>query len=353
MIHLKNKTKLIVAMVLTIIGVYFGFQYILPLFAPFVIAYFIAWILMPSVNFLNKKLKFPRVISAILSLGVLGSLVIWIFCYLGNIFIKQLMILLQNMPIYLSILSGKIDSLCNSCDNFFGTKLGTIRGMFDDHFETMIIIVRNDIMPSITTKSLNIVIGMIGMIGIILITLVSSLLLIKDDAAYKKSFRSSVLYQDIHLITGKLSETGVAYLRTQVILMAIVSVICTVGLLIIKNKYAMIIGLGIGLFDAFPMLGSGAILIPWSIISLFNQDVFSAAILMTIYFIIMFIRQFLEPKLLGNRIGIKPVFTLMSMYVGFKLFGLFGFILGPLGLVIIITIVKETEIRLAYRGETN
>lgn len=353
MIRLNNKTKLIIAMVLTIIGVYFGFQYILPLFAPFIIAYFIAWILMPVVKFLTEKLKFPRVVSAILSLGVFGSLLVWALCYLGNIFIKQLMILLQNMPIYLSILSGKIDSLCNSFDNFFGTKLGTVRGMFDDHFETMIVVVRNDIMPSITTKSLNIVISIIGMIGIILITLVSSLLLMKDEAAYKKSFRSSVLYQDIHLITGKLSETGVAYLRTQVILMAIISIICTAGLLIIKNKYAMLIGLGVGLFDAFPMLGSGAILIPWSIISLFDQDVFSAAILMTIYFIIMFVRQFVEPKLLGNRIGIKPVFTLMSMYVGFKLFGIFGFILGPLGLVIIITIVKETEIRLAYREETN
>jgi len=220
--------------------------------------------------------------------------------------------------------------------------------VFDDHFESMIVIVRNDIIPSITSRSINIAISLIGMIGIILITLVSALLLMKDEASYKKSFKSSVLYQDIHLITSKLSETGIAYLRTQVILMAIISVICTAGLLIVKNKYAMLIGLGIGLLDAFPMLGSGIILIPWSIISLLNQN-----ILMTIYFICMFVRQFVEPKLLGNRIGIKPVFTLMAMYVGFKLFGILGFILGPLGLVIIVTIVKEIEIRLSYREEIN
>lgn len=353
MIRINNKTKLIITIFLTIIGVYFGFHYILPLFAPFVISFLIAKILMPIVRFLNEKLKFPKTISAILSLGFFGSLLIWALCCLGNIFIKQLMILLQNIPIYLSILSGKIDSLCNTCDNLFGIKMGTVRGAFDDHFETMIVIVRNDIIPSITARSLNIAINMIGIISIILIILVSALLLMKDEADYKKSFKSNVLYQDIHLITSKLSETGMAYIKTQVTLMAIISVICTVGLLIIKNKYAMIIGISIALFDAFPMLGSGAILIPWSIISLFNQDIYSAAILMTIYFSIMLLRQFLEPKLLGNRIGIKPVFTLMSIYIGYKLFGLMGFILGPLGLVIIITIVKEMEIRLAYREEVN
>lgn len=353
MVHINNKTKLIIAMIFTIFGVYFGFHYILPLFVPFVFAYFIAWILMPIVRFLNEKLKFPRTISAIFSLVFLGGLVVFGLCYLGNIFMKQLIILLQNLPIYLSILSGKIDSLCSACDNFFGTKIGTVRGVFDDHFETMIVIVRNDIIPSITSRSINIAISLIGMIGIILITLVSALLLMKDEASYKKSFKSSVLYQDIHLITSKLSETGIAYLRTQVILMAIISVICTAGLLIVKNKYAMLIGLGIGLLDAFPMLGSGIILIPWSIISLLNQNIFAAAVLMTIYFICMFVRQFVEPKLLGNRIGIKPVFTLMAMYVGFKLFGILGFILGPLGLVIIVTIVKEIEIRLSYREEIN
>jgi len=263
------------------------------------------------------------------------------------------MILLQNIPIYLSILSGKIDSLCNICDDFFGTKMGTIRGVFDQHFETMIGSIRNNIMPAITSRSLNIAIGILGIMGIVFITIVSALLLMKDEAIYKKSFQSNVLYQDIHLVTSKLSETGVAYLRTQAILMMIISAICTGGLLLLKNKYAMLIGLGIGILDALPMLGSGAVLVPWSILSLFHGEVFTAAILMTVYFICLLVRQFIEPKLLGNRIGIKPVYTLMAMYVGFRLFGVLGFILGPLGLVIIITIVKETEIRLSYRREMN
>jgi len=331
------------------IGVYFGFEYILPLFTPFILAYFIAWLLLPIVRFLNHKLRIPKVIGGIISLGLLGTIVVWIVNYLGNILIKQVAILLQNMPIYLSILASRVDSFCCGCDKFFGIELGSARGIVDSNMESMLYTVKKDIMPAITSQSFNIIVGIVGVVGIILIIIVSTILFIKDDVENRKSFQNTVFYSDIHLVTSKLSETGMAYLRTQAIMMVFITILCTVGLLLIKNKYALLIGIGIGIFDAFPILGSGLILVPWTIISLLNQDLFSAAVLLTLYLGCQLIRQFLEPKLLGNRIGIKPIFTLMSMYVGFRIFGFSGFLLGPLGLVIITTIVKESEVRLALR----
>ena len=73
---------------------------------------------------------------------------------------------------------------------------------------------------------------------------------------------------------------------------------------------------------------------------LLNGDIFGAAVLLTTYLVCQIIREVIEPKLIGNRIGIKPLYTLMAMYIGLKLFGIAGFILGPVGLVIIITIIK-------------
>ncbi|NLP15413.1 MAG: AI-2E family transporter, partial [Clostridiales bacterium] len=61
----------------------------------------------------------------------------------------------------------------------------------------------------------------------------------------------------------------------------------------------------------------------------------------TVYLLCQIIREIVEPKLIGNRIGIRPLYTLMSMYVGLKLFGIAGFILGPVGLIIIIAIIKS------------
>ncbi|MGB8455468.1 MAG: AI-2E family transporter [Anaerocolumna sp.] len=341
MININNKTKLLYAIITAIIGVYIGFEYILPLFIPFVLAYFIAWILLPVVRFLNRKIHMPKLIGGVLSLSLLGSAVVWAFYHLCGIFLQQLTILLRNMPIYLSILGGHVDRFCDGCDAFFGIQLGTMRSYFYSSMDGMLSIVKTKIMPVITSQSLNIMIGLIGIAGILLIILVSILLLIKDEEQYGNSFKSSVFYPDIHLVTSKLSEMGIAYLRTQAIMMIFITILCSLGLLLINNKYALIIGIGIGVFDAFPILGSGLILVPWGISALFNHNLYSAAVLLTLYLGCQIIRQFLEPKLLGNRIGIKPIYTLMSMYIGVKIFGIPGFLLGPLGLVIITTIVKE------------
>lgn len=346
MININNKTKLLYVIAAAIIGVYIGFEYILPLFIPFVLAYFIAWILLPAVRFLQRKIHMPKLFGGVITLGLLGSAVIWGLYHLCGIFLQQLTVLLRNMPIYLSILGAHVDRFCDGCDAFFGIQLGTMRGYFYSSMDGLLSVVKTKIMPVITSQSLNIMIGLVGIIGIILIILVSILLLIKDDEQYSNSFKNSVFYPDIHLVTSKLSQMGIAYLRTQAIMMTFIAVLCSAGLLLIGNKYALIIGIGIGIFDAFPILGSGLILVPWAIVELFNRNLYSAAVLLTLYLGCQLIRQFLEPRLLGNRIGIKPVYTLMAMYIGVKVFGIPGFLLGPLGLVIITTIVKEYKQRL-------
>lgn len=350
MITINNKTKLLFVLITAILGVYLGFQYILPLLIPFILAYFFAWCLLPIVRFLNYRFHLPRIVGGILSIGLLGIAIGWLICYLGNIFMHQLVILFQNMPIYLSIISGRIESFCNGCDKFFGCQVGSVREFMNSSMENMLFMVKTDIIPSLTSHSLNIAIGIIGIIGMIIIIIVSILLLIKDEDDYNKSFKSFAFYPEIHLVTKKISETGIAYLRAQGIMMIFISILCSVGLLLLKNKYALLIGVGIGIFDAFPVLGSGLILVPWSLISLMNKDLYSAAVLMSLYLGCQIVRQCLEPRLLGNRIGIKPVFTLMSMYVGIRLFGFPGFLLGPLGLVIITTITKESEKRLSLKS---
>ncbi len=345
MIKFDNKTKFLLVIAITIIGVYFGFQYVLPLFIPFILAVMVAWILLPVVRFLNQRLKIPRLIGGIFAMGLLGTAVVWGLTSLCNILMKQIVIFLRNLPIYLSILSGHLDSFCKGCDEFLGIQFGSARQMLDGNIEVMLDTVKNKLIPGITMHGFDIAFNIIGVVGVALIVIVSAILLMKDETEYEKGFRENVFYSDIHLVTSKLSETGIAYLRAQAIMMIFIGVLCTAALLLIKNKYALLIGIGIGIFDAFPVLGSGLILIPWSIISLFNRDLYSAAVLMTLYLACQVVRQCLEPKLLGNRIGIKPVYTLMSMYVGIRLFGFAGFLLGPLGLVIITTIVKETQAR--------
>ena len=177
--------------------------------------------------------------------------------------------------------------------------------------------------------------------GIFLIILISAVLIIKEAPELQKKYKNSDLYNDLNSVTVKLADAGVAYLRAQLLIMILVAVCCVTGLVVIRNEYALLLGIFIAILDALPIIGSGMILIPWSIIMLINGNIFAAAILITVYLLCQIIREIVEPKLIGNRIGIRPLYTLMSMYVGLKLFGIAGFILGPVGLIIIIAIIKS------------
>jgi len=169
---------------------------------------------------------------------------------------------------------------------------------------------------------------------------VAAILIVKDLPGFHERYEKNDIYKDFHEVASKLSEAGIAYLRSQLIIMAIVAVICVLGLTLMKNEYALLVGVGIAVMDALPVLGSGIVFIPWAIIMLISGKIYAAAFLITTYLICQIIREVLEPKLIGNRIGIKPIFTLISMYIGIKLFSIAGFFLGPVGLVIIVTIYK-------------
>lgn len=327
-------------LVLITLGVYLSFRFLLGLVLPFMIAYFLAWIIRPVTEALFRRFKIPRILGGTASLLLLFAVFGTSICLLINILIKQAIAFIRNLPVYINLVANKLDRICHGCDELLGLDGGTMRGMVDDNLIQTVNKVKTNLMPKITEHTISFTIGMVGFIGIILIIFVSAVLIVKDLPDFHEKYGHSNLYKDVHRITEKLSEAGIAYLRSQLIIMFIVAVICVLGLTLIGNSYALLLGLGIAILDALPVIGSGMVFIPWSIILLMNGNIYAAAILITVFLLCQIIREVLEPKLIGNRIGIRPLFTLISMYIGVKLFSLVGFFLGPIGLVIIITIYK-------------
>ena len=99
-------------------------------------------------------------------------------------------------------------------------------------------------------------------------------------------------------------------------------------------------GIGIGVLDALPIFGTGTVLIPWGIACLFLGRWGRALALFGLYLICYFIREYLETRLMSNQVGLSPLETLAAVYVGLQLFGFLGFILGPLGLLLIEDLVE-------------
>lgn len=144
-----------------------------------------------------------------------------------------------------------------------------------------------------------------------------------------------------------LTETGKkirrvlsAWLTAQCKLTCVSFVILFLGLVILSIPYALLWASVICLVDAFPVLGSGTILLPWSLACLLQQDTPRAIGLASIYAAVTLTRSMLEPKFLGRHLGLDPLVTLMALYTGFRLWGIGGMILAPVLTVIVIQITS-------------
>ena len=134
--------------------------------------------------------------------------------------------------------------------------------------------------------------------------------------------------------TRKITSSLGGYLKAELILIIISFFILLIGLNIFY-----VIGMNI----EYPILMAiGTVMVPWSIILFINKDISLGLSILGLYIFILVSKQFLEPKIVSNKIGVHPIFTLISMYTGFKIIGLFGLLLGPIVLIILKNVFSET-----------
>lgn len=333
--------------ILFLIGItltlYISFRYLLPVFLPILVAWLLASLLHRPVRWLKTKFRIPMTFSAavgiLLLLGAIGTGGF----FLVRTLLNQLIGLIRQFPLYQTALTERYENFCTGCDRFLRLDGGASQLFLDAQLEQVVNHIQTTVLPSITEQTLRLALGTAEAFALIVIILVVAILLVKNLDEYRERFRASGFAPLLLPIIDRLRCSAVAYLRTQGILMLITATLCTLGLVLIRNPYALLLGLVIALLDALPVLGSGMILLPWSIVLFLRNDYISGAILLTVFVLCVILREFLEPKLLGKGIGIRPLYTLISMYLGIRIFGVAGFILGPIGLVIIKPLNETVE----------
>ena len=120
------------------------------------------------------------------------------------------------------------------------------------------------------------------------------------------------------------------WLLAQMKLAGITAGILAVGFLLLRIRYGVLWALAVALVDAFPILGTGTVLIPWGIISLLQGDPGRGVGLLGVYATVTLTRSVLEPKLIGHHLGLDPLSTLFALYAGYKVWGLAGMLLAPM-----------------------
>ncbi|MCL2030292.1 MAG: sporulation integral membrane protein YtvI [Oscillospiraceae bacterium] len=136
-------------------------------------------------------------------------------------------------------------------------------------------------------------------------------------------------------IKNHLTLTAGKWLKAQVILIFFTFLLLFTGLLAIRAEYALLIAGVTALLDALPVIGIGLVLLPWAVYSFLSGQAVRGAALLTLYAVVSLVRGLTEPKLVGRQIGLPPLLTLMSMYAGFRLWGVPGMILTPFGAMLV------------------
>ena len=195
-------------------------------------------------------------------------------------------------------------------------------------------------MPALMANSVTVIRWGVGITVVFVVLFLAVVLSLQemDDLRVRRDL--SVFRREFAMIGKRIVHTGKAWFKTQGIILSLITMLCILGMAAIGNPYYIMAGIGIGVLDALPIFGTGTVLIPWSLICLFMGRWGRALALFALYLICYLIREYLETKLMSNQVGLSPLETLAAVYVGLQLFGFPGFILGPLGLLLIEDLVE-------------
>ena len=334
-----KKLYFLVYIALILLVVFIAFKLGIFLF-PFTIALFLSILTRPFTRFLEKKLKLSKKLSTIIS--IVTFLIIGAIGWGSLKLISEIYKLSQNLNNY-SEMAQKLWS-----DNM--TKIDTYLGNFPSGFTRQVNDTINSFISSgsarlgIFIKGLiNFITSIPTLILYICITILATFFISLDRdeivAFLEQQLPKSWLDKVFNIKTDMFTVLG-SYIKAQIILMTI----CFFELLIWLNllsflklnvPYPLLMSIIICLIDALPILGAGTILIPWAIISFALGDIKLGIMLIIIYLFVLSVRQMLEPKLVSQNLGVHPLITLISMYSGFKIFGVIGFLIGPVVMIIL------------------
>lgn len=336
----KQKTFLIrFAFIALLLGLgYFGIKYALPLMMPFVIGLIISVIMCPIFDLLEEKIRIKRAFIVVIVLFMLYGVIILGGIFFGFKIIAFLEQIFYGLP---DLYSKTIEPALTSWGQRMLDRFPEIKPYLEN--------VSNSINDSIfsflkdaSTKVVGMITGFASQIPSTLVkfifTIVSSIFFSIDYhkiwrfvlRQFKPENREFILGLKDNVIgmIGKL-------LKAYALLITITFIELSIGFALLGVKPAMLWGFVVALVDIMPILGTGAILIPWAIAALIFRKTTLGAGMLVLYIVITTVRQTLEPKVIGQQIGLHPVVTLLCMFVGVQLMGIWGLFLLPLAATII------------------
>ncbi len=319
---------------------------ILHLFLPFVLGYLFSLLVNPLADALGKRFHLPRTASAVivilLTLGVIGGIITYIILKI----VGEVRSIYDNFPaIYVNITSAwrEISARFSNIYEVMPQAIQEALDGFGDNFFASLSGLLDGEYSSIFKSAGNIAKDVPGIFVAVIVFILSSFFMISDSATVDKALHkvfSNSFCEKAEAAKLEIKRYVGGYIKAQLIIMLFAFIILFIGFNILDIDYSLLIALGTAFLDALPFFGSGAVLWTWAAISFLTSEFGRGVGLVIIYLCVIFTRQMIEPKIVSQKIGMNPILTLMAMYVGYKLFSIGGMIVGPLLLMLFISLKR-------------
>lgn len=326
----------------------FILYYAIPIVYPFLIGWFVAYILQPVVTWLQTKLKFPR------WLAVIAMLMMFVAVALLAVFV-----VVANVTVEIGSLVNSLQSTINQWNTDFQKWMNSdqMKQMYQQfyalyHNKNYQDTIHSQLSSMASTLSglgsrivqivvaliLNLLAALPNIATILIITLLSAFFMSKDWFVWIRRLSFSLpanVKTPMRSVWKDLQHALFGYIRAQLIILSMTTLLITIGLSLLHIQYALTIAFLIGLLDMMPYLGTGGVMIPWIIIEFVQKHLYLGIGLSILYGVVVLARQIVEPKVLASNVGLDPLSTLIAMFIGLKLFGVIGLAVGPALLVLL------------------
>lgn len=344
---------------LILVLAYLIMKYFLGVLFPFVLGFIIAFTLRPLIKWINKKIKINNKIVALIVLLLFYSLIgTALFFTLLKIF-TMLKNLFEGLP---QMYASEIQPLINQVsiwinDVFYRINPDIIN--FVQEFDKGIMEQLGSIVTNFSSGAINLLTSMITKLPSFflsfLFTIISSFFITLDYEKITKFLDYQITDKNRKIFSSikrNIVDVVLNFLKAYGILLSVTFIESAIGLSLMKRENAIGISLIIALVDILPVLGTGTILVPWAFIEFFNGNLPDAIGLGILYGVITIVRQVLEPRVVGDSIGLYPLVTLIAMFLGVKYFGAIGLLGLPVVITVLVKLHKEGIVHIWRDPET-
>lgn len=340
-IYIKIIVNLFLTILLGVILLIVGPK-LLEFFLPFVVAYVLSLIANPLVKFMEKRIKIARKHSSAIIIILVLALIFGLLYLVLSMLVHEISNLISDIPNIAQQIVESIEGISTKFVRLYEALPQSLK-TFLDNLNTSAQGTLDKLLSGVDFTSVlkagGFVLDFANIVFMIIITILATYFFIADREKIIAT-ANKVLPESIkrfyRIISDNFKTAVGGYFKAQFKIMIILMLVMFLTFEILGISYSFLLALTIAIIDFLPVLGTGLVFWPWTIIAFLNENYVEAIVILVLYLVCQIIKQVLQPKMVGDSIGISPFYTLIFMFIGYKLYNVMGMIFGiPVGMVLI------------------